>query len=214
MVISRGQLRPTPTCCHGQGGLTTIAGMQIHQLQASYQSDQDRILLRLNTHSGEEMRIWLTRRMLKGMIGPVQQLADQIQTMRPSNTDAETSDDASGTASDNDFETPFEYGAETTLPLGETPLLTTALHVAPDADNSLKVRFDEVFDGSTEASRSMEVILGPELLVGLVQVLDAVLRVADWGMELRSPLPAAPVQESPRNPLDDFAHAARPKYLN
>lgn len=191
--------------------------MQIHQLQASYQSDQDRILLRLNTHSGEEMRVWLTRRMLKGMIGPVQQLADRIHTLRPENQGVDATDDgavSTEATSDNDFETPFEYGAETTLPLGETPLLTTALHVAPDADNSLKVRFDEVFDGSTEASRSMEVILGPELLVGLVQVLDAVLRVADWGMELRSPLPAAPVQESARNPLDDFAHAARPKYLN
>lgn len=192
--------------------------MQIHQLQASYQSDQDRILLRLNTHSGEEMRVWLTRRMLKGMLGHVQQLADQIQTLRPPSPATDAHDDSHQTASaadlDNDFETPFEYSAETTLPLGETPLLTTALHVAPDADNSLKVRFDEVFDGTTEAARSMEVILGPELLVGLVQVLDAVLRVADWGMVLHSPLPAAPVQENKSSPMDDFANATRPKYLN
>lgn len=192
--------------------------MQIHQLQASYQADQDRILLRLNTHSGEEMRVWLTRRMLKGMLGHVQKLADQIPTLHPAAAVADTSDDdneAATTATfDNDFETPFEYGPETALPLGETPLLTTALHVTPDAENSLKVRFDEVFDGSTEATRSMEVTLGPELLVGLVQVLDAVLRVADWGMVLHSPLPAAPVQEGPSSPMGDFANATRPKYLN
>lgn len=194
--------------------------MQIHQLQASYQADQDRILLRLNTHSGEEMRVWLTRRMLKGMLGHVQKLADQIQIQTrqsptPASGASEDEPDASTPAAfDNDFETPFEYGSETTLPLGETPLLTTALHVTPDADNSLKVRFDEVFDGTTEASRSMEVVLGPDLLMGLVQVLDAVLRVADWGMVLNSPLPAAPVQENSSNPMDDFANVTRPKYLN
>lgn len=194
--------------------------MQIHQLQASYQADQDRILLRLNTHSGEEMRVWLTRRMLKGMMGHVQRLADQIQALHPDASETENlegADGADGASSSmlaNDFETPFEYNPETALPLGELPLLTTALHVTPDADNSLKVRFDEVLDGTTEPARSLEVILGSELLVGFVQILDAVLRVTDWGMTLRSPLPAAPVQEGSGKLLDDFANATRPKYLN
>lgn len=191
--------------------------MQIHQLQASYQADQDRILLRLNTHSGEEMRVWLTRRMLKGMMGHVQRLADQIQALPPDASETEDLEGADGASSSmlaNDFETPFEYNPETALPLGELPLLTTALHVTPDADNSLKVRFDEVLDGTTEPARSLEVILGSELLVGFVQILDAVLRVTDWGMTLRSPLPAAPVQEGSGKLLDDFANATRPKYLN
>jgi hypothetical protein len=190
--------------------------MQIHQLQASYQADQDRILLRLNTHSGEEMRVWLTRRMLKGMIGHVQKLADHIQAMRRSAKEAAIDEDDihSSDTGANDFETPFEFSAETALPLGETPLLTTALHVSPDADNSLRVRFEEVMDGNTEPGRSMEIALGPELLVGFVQVLDAVLKVADWGITLDSPLPPAPAQETQVNPLDDFANATRPKYLN
>ena len=186
--------------------------MQIHQLQASYQADQDRILLRLNTHSGEEMRIWLTRRMLKGMLGHVQRLADHLQRQRT--TTASDEEAASVATFDNDFDTPFDYNADTALPLGETPLLTTALQVTPEGDNSLKVRFDEIMDGSTEPRRSMEIKLGPELLVGFVQVLDAVLKVADWGFALESPLPPAPVQESKASPLDDFANVARPKYLN
>lgn len=197
-------------------GLTTIGRMQIHQLQASYQADQDRILLRLNTHSGEEMRVWLTRRMLKGMLVHVQRLADQIQALRPDAAMADANEDEHETTTvlDQDFETPFEDHAEAALPLGELPLLTTALHVAPDADNSLKVRFDEVPDGNSEPTRSMEVILGPDLLVGFVQILDAVLRVTDWGMTLHSPLPAAPIQESGGKLLDDFSNATRPKYLN
>lgn len=185
--------------------------MQIHQLQASYQADQDRILLRLNTHSGEELRVWLTRRMLKGMLGHVQRLADHIQLLRKGPAD---SADDEAAALDGDFETPFEHSPDAELPLGESPLLTTALHVTPQAENSLRVRFEEIMDGTTEPSRSMEITLGPELLVGFVQVLDAVLRVADWGIALQSPLPPAPAQEASTSPLDEFANATRPKYLN
>jgi hypothetical protein len=189
--------------------------MQIHQLQASYQSDQDRILLRLNTHSGEEMRVWLTRRMLKGMLEPVQRLADHLGRQDHSQPEAE--DNSAGSqagAMENDFSTPFEDGADTTLPLGEQPLLTTALQVTSAPDNCLQVRFDEVADGQTSAQRSMEITLGPELLVGFVQVLDAVLKVADWGIALNSTLPAPKLQENTPSPMDAFAQATRPKYLN
>ena len=41
--------------------------MQIHQLSVTYLAEQDRILLRVNTHRGEEMRMWLTRRLMVGL---------------------------------------------------------------------------------------------------------------------------------------------------
>ena len=34
--------------------------MQIHQMSVSYLPEQDRILMRVNTVEGEEMRMWLT----------------------------------------------------------------------------------------------------------------------------------------------------------
>ena len=189
-----------------------MASMQIHQLQASYQADHDRILLRLNTHNNEEMRVWLTRRMLKGMLVHVQRLAHHLHSQRTATANGE--DTTNVATFDNDFDTPFDDQSDTTLPLGEAPLLTTALHVTPETENNLKVRFDEIMDGSTEPRRSMEIKLGPELLAGFVQVLAAVLKVADWGLTLESPLPPAHVQESTTNPLDAFTNATRPKYLN
>ena len=36
--------------------------MNIHQLSVTYLPEQDRILARVNTTAGEEMRLWLTRR--------------------------------------------------------------------------------------------------------------------------------------------------------
>ena len=40
--------------------------MQIHQLSVSYQAEQDRLLLRVSSTGGEEMRLWLTRRLMLG----------------------------------------------------------------------------------------------------------------------------------------------------
>ena len=39
--------------------------MHIHQLSASYEAAQDRILLRINTHEGQVLQLWFTRRLLR-----------------------------------------------------------------------------------------------------------------------------------------------------
>jgi hypothetical protein len=41
--------------------------MQIHQLSVSYQAEQDRLLLRVSSTNGQEMRLWLTRRLMLGL---------------------------------------------------------------------------------------------------------------------------------------------------
>ncbi len=42
--------------------------MQIHQLNIQYQADQDRVLARINTSAGTELRLWLTRRLTLGLL--------------------------------------------------------------------------------------------------------------------------------------------------
>lgn len=177
--------------------------MQIHQLQGSYQADQDRIVLRLQGAHGEEQPVWLTRRMLKGMMVHLQRLADHLVTLRQ--VEVQTTTEERALAPRN------AAAAEGTAPL--LPLLATALHVSPGDDNSLDIRFDEVHDGESGATRSIEANLRPELLAGLVQLMDAVLRIADWDLRLHIPGSDADGDTLP-SPLDAFADAPRPKYLN
>lgn len=195
--------------------------MHIRQMQASYQTDQDRILLRLNTFEGDELRIWLTRRMIKALLPHLNQLSTglglDVEEEPTVDTQAPAGPEPSHAAAApaGDFSTPFEPQSDR-LPLGEEPLLTTALHVAPGANHGLLVRFDEHFDGHGEPHRSVETQLEPELLGGLVQLLGAVLRNADWGMSLPSRLGTAQAQDGSANPrtLDAYTHHGRPKYLN
>jgi hypothetical protein len=42
--------------------------MNIHQLSVNYLQEQDRILARINTTDGAELRVWLTRRLTLGLM--------------------------------------------------------------------------------------------------------------------------------------------------
>jgi hypothetical protein len=41
--------------------------MRLHQIRIDYHQEQDRLLLRISTNEGSELRFWLTRRFVKGM---------------------------------------------------------------------------------------------------------------------------------------------------
>ena len=41
--------------------------MKIHLMSVTYLAEQDRILMRVNTAAAEEMRLWLTRRLMLGL---------------------------------------------------------------------------------------------------------------------------------------------------
>jgi hypothetical protein len=41
--------------------------MKIHQVSVTYVAEQDRMLVRINTTDAEELRFWLTRRLLVGL---------------------------------------------------------------------------------------------------------------------------------------------------
>ena len=52
--------------------------MGIKQLNGGYVPAEDRILLRVSTDANEEFRFWLTRHIVKNIIGGCQTLAQQM----------------------------------------------------------------------------------------------------------------------------------------
>lgn len=48
--------------------------MKLKQINLNYQAGQDRILLRVSTHSGLEYRAWLTRRIVQRLVPALDQL--------------------------------------------------------------------------------------------------------------------------------------------
>ena len=42
--------------------------MNIHQISVTYVQAQDRCLVRINSHAGDELRLWFTRRLTLGLM--------------------------------------------------------------------------------------------------------------------------------------------------
>ena len=186
----------------------------IHQLQVSYLIEQDRILVRLNSHGGEELRLWLTRRLLKNLLPHLVELATRLdqQPAQPASHDgadpqALNEFKKQESLQQADFSTPFNNEAAV-LPMGDEPLLATSVHITRHEDGQLKLAFEEGLPG-VQKLRNFEVTLGTDLLHALMHLLDKALQHADWSISS-----GEPSDEHDASLLDAFANASPPKYLN
>ena len=125
--------------------------MQIHQMSVTYLPEQDRILMRINTTDGEEMRMWLTRRLMVGLWPLMSKLLTEhllkLESAGASLSGANP--ELKKMLADfrkeeflqhADFDTPYMQG-QTRLPLGEEPLLVTDVDAAPLANGPLRLNF-------------------------------------------------------------------------
>jgi hypothetical protein len=189
--------------------------MQIHQMSVTYLPEQDRLLMRINTREGEEMRLWLTRRLMVGLWPMLTRvLTDHLLKLESAGTTLTKADESlrkmltdfrkEEFLSKADFETPYQE-APARLPLGEEPLLVTDVDATPQAGGPLKLTFNERPPGGEQA-RSFNLEMQPKLMQGLMHLLEQALNQSQW-REAFSPLPQ----------VDELAaedEPKRPKYLN
>ena len=188
--------------------------MIIHQLQATYQAQQDRILLRLNTTTNEEFRLWLTRRMLLSFLPQLMKVTSDMTSKQPqlashdsANPQALAHFKKQEAVALADFDTPFKAEVMT-LPIGSEPLLASTVHMIPINNEQLTLGFEEPAQGDA-AARNFSVTMDSQVFHSLLHLLETVLKHADWGLALT----ATPESEI-ANALDDFADAKPPIYLN
>ncbi len=191
--------------------------MQVHQFSVIYHQEQDRILTRINTTAGEELRIWLTRRLMlplwptlnksvadhvarqKGEQGQIQSpLAHSDDLTRQMMADFERQ----GSLENSDFKTPFK-SSPSQLPLGEDPLVVTQISMTPLKSGSLRLEFEEKLPGQA-APRAFQVSLAPQTMHALIHLLEKALNRSGWlGGGSGEPVVLA-----------TSAAAEKPRYLN
>jgi hypothetical protein len=192
--------------------------MQIHQMSVTYLPEQDRILMRINTRDSEEMRIWLTRRLMVGLWPLLTRLlTDHLLKLEAAGSNLRAADDSlkkmltdfrkEEFLSKADFDTPYQE-TPLKLPLGEDPLLVTDVDATPQPGGPLKLSFNERPPGG-EKPRSFNLEMQPKLMQGLMHLLEQALNQSQW----REPFAAtAQLQELAAD--DDADAAGKPKYLN
>ena len=213
--------------------------MNIHQLSVTYMPEQDRILARINTTAGEEMRLWLTRRLMLGLWPLLSKvMTGHLLRLEPAGSSLDTASDELKTMLANfrkqeflqsaDFETPYK-AEQAVLPLGEEPLLVTDVDAAPLPNGRLRLSFNENSASGTEQDspeikapapepadkagkvppRRFQIEMEPRLMQGLLHLLEQALVQSRW----RDPFEPAPSAEDPTHP-DAASRSNRPRYLN
>jgi len=163
----------------------------LHQFNLNYDAVEDRVLLRVNTTAGEEMRIWLTRRvtqllwmvLMRRLEANPQMVAHVPADSRKSVMALKHKD----AVDKSDFSKPYQ-ARPATLPLGETPILITKLTVAtPKPGVHALTLFPK--DG-----KSITLTLPDKAIHSFCHLLEKVVEKAKWGFSLKL---EDPEQEAP-----------------
>jgi hypothetical protein len=197
--------------------------MDIHQINVSYAAKQDRLLVRINSQSGAELRVWLTRRVSLQLF-PLLQRSSQEQLQahlgKPDPAAAPSEQrqqlvrnfQKEAEIYQGDYQTPFRE-QPTALPLGEDPLLVTKLKFTPLAQGKLALTLLEKLQGR---QRDIEVVMDAKLTQGLIHLLRQAIEASEWLQVAELGAHPAPKQEQtdPDGDAEDGNQTAKPRYLN
>lgn len=193
--------------------------MQIHQLNIQYQPEQDRILARINTVTGTELRLWLTRRLTLGLL-PVLRKVEGEQLKK--SLIAQPDPDVGLTAKDPkvqemleefkkeqtlqqaDFKTPYKQPEPGTTP--EQPLLIIEAQITPLDNFSARLKF-LALAAETPQKREIKMELDPRLMRGMVHLMEKAFADSRWEQasgSLAETLPSSAIATGD----------IRPQYLN
>lgn len=193
--------------------------MKIHQLSVNYLAEQDRILMRVNTAASEEMRLWLTRRLMLGLWPLLSKLLTKhLLKLEAAGTSLDTADEGlrkmladfrkDEFLKDADFDTPYQEN-QAVLPLGEEPLLVTDVDASPLANGRLRLSFNER-QPTGDKPRTFQMEMEPKLMQGLMHLLEQALARSQW----RDAFAATPAAVDEGAAGDDEQNSRRPRYLN
>ncbi len=200
--------------------------MDIRQFSVSYIAEQDRILVRVNTSAHQEVKMWLTRRMMLQLWPTVNRVViDHLAIPADAKTDGYVDlaamDDKSrqmlaemrqqDAVQKADFSTPYQ-GEVAARPLGETPLLVTEVNLTPKDGSQLLINFKEVLQ-EPPSKRGFQLAMHADMVFSVIQLLHHALQLSQWLTVSEAAAPAGTALDLGDDA--DFApHAVRPTYLN
>ncbi len=193
--------------------------MNIQQLSVTYQSEEDRILLRILTHDMQEIQLLFTRKLMLGAWPLLQRVSTHTTALHASaQPHVSAADDAAKVAmaeftraaslEQADFKTPYSGDQVKWRPLGALPLLITEIHVTPQAQGRLQLNVVERLPDRAPP-RNLQMQLEQALIHGLMQLLAQALAASGWAEPAawqaslaHAEQPADPAQSQPARVLN------------
>jgi len=152
---------------------------QIHQMQFSYSTSEDRLLFRFNTTTGEEFSFWLTRRYVK-LIWPVLlEVLGGFNRAAPNRLMQETllSFQHDAVMTKANLATPFRETGQAVRPLGSEPVLLGQLSIKRSPQNL------PVLCMHPEQGKGIELVMDQTLLHSFCGLLIHGLNQSGWDLQ-------------------------------
>jgi hypothetical protein len=157
---------------------------KLHQFQMAFVAEQDRMLMRISTQDKAEIRLWLTRRVVRLLWGALLKMVE----IGPKN-DAPAGSDAheailhfehQSAVEQSDFKTPFQESADS-YPLGKEGVLVVGMQVSRRQNGvyELKLR--------PKQGKGIDINLNDKLMHSFMEMLIHSSSRAKWDLELRLP---------------------------
>ncbi|WP_056178262.1 hypothetical protein [Pseudorhodoferax sp. Leaf267] len=164
--------------------------MDIRQVSVTYREEQDRILVRINTAQGEELRLWFTRRLVLGLWPVLNKAVVQagelaaVAAGRPAPADQAARQaigafEREAALSKANFTAPYQSAEKAALPLGAEPLLVSEVRITPHASGALQIAFQEKLP-DLPTPRGFQLELRGALIHGFTHLLEQAIAAAQW----------------------------------
>ncbi len=172
---------------------------QMHQIQMSYISSEDRVLFRLNTKNRQEFRFWMTRRytaiLWKTLARVVNEAGKSAKAISPAPVQDELAKSAeqeikhNEVVSQGDFDT--AYLESSYLPLGDAPTLLFSVAIKPGPSSRAMLCLHP------EKGEGIELALNEQILHSLCKLIIDTSQKAQWNLDLSFGSGSAQGDEAP-----------------
>ena len=151
---------------------------QINQIQATYDSKEDRILLKFKTQGDAILHAWMTRRFTKLLL-PILQGQNPVsgESLLQEKAQLVSQMQQEKAASEADFSSQFNAPSEPNYPIGELPILLTQISFK-DLKGEQPKFILEPDDGAGLVLPYSGELLGP-----LLKIVHAAVEKAEWNFD-------------------------------
>lgn len=175
---------------------------QLEQFSASYDSTQDRLLLRVRTTDDAEFRFWLTRRYLELLWPILMKIADVFNSRKALDNPMARgvlAEMAHGEAVGGaNFTTRYQGGTQ--FPLGEEPILLAKISVHAKEGNTQTLTL------LPHEGQGLNLELDEKLVHVIARLLQEAANGAEWGLKLQVVTNSGSVLESTAQGAQKLLH--------
>jgi hypothetical protein len=160
--------------------------VRLHQLKVEYVPVQDRLAIVLSTSDQAEIRLWLTRRLVKLLWPLLFKLAADASPKIQEQANPEARKALLGfeheqALSKADFSKPYQPPAERVMPLGQEPILVARVQTGRDPKGQALLALHPA------EGQGITLTLDATLLHAICRLIHAAVQKSEWKLDLELP---------------------------